>query len=255
MNGKTLTAAPIIKASIAAGFNANKGVSLEKLKLFSDEIASKYPVKGQVADQHFQFGSDNENVPFQKFAMTHRGFAVSNKSGTKTISLELDRYQSILNNSYYPPWPGLKDFFFENYGGYISSSSYKEISSLSTQMINRLFFPFQEGLSLSEYINTTVSIPTSDEIPDAISGFRTDVLVPLGDGYTARIIQQTEDVSLDQRTGESGLGFILDVNVTFNGIIPALDKDKLSSIMDTIRAKRNAIFFSTFTDKALERYE
>lgn len=254
MDRKPLSNPPILRATIEASFEPRKEVTLARLELFSQKLKGDFPVEGQVANQHIEFGMDGEEGSFHRFAMEQRGFAVSNKAGTKSVSIELDKYFVSFYNRYYPPWPGLKDFFFDNLEGYLAASTQEKIFELSTRIINRLFLPLQEGASFTDYITTPIAVPTTDEIPDAIAGFQTSVLIPLSPNIMARVIQQTEEATINENTGERGLFFVLDTTVTCNIEHDASDTDQISSTLDMLRKKRNSIFFATFTEKALENY-
>lgn len=254
MERQVLTKAPILHASVEAVFSPSKSVTLSALKSYAESLASEFPAAAQTATQTVEFGVATDQTTFQQFLTQQRGFSVVNAAKTKSVVAEIDRLVVSYESGFYPPWPSLKEEFFRHITGYIAATSHQSCISLSTRVLNRLELPIQPGGNMSEYLTSYVVAPQTNELPDAVSAFKVDIVVPISESASARIVQQTGKSSVEQGTGEHSLEFVLDITVSENGLNSLADEERVADVLDMLRAKRNAIFFNTFTKRALARY-
>jgi len=245
---------PIVHAGIIATFEPSKSVRLSSLKEFTDALKKSLPIEGHVASQRLEIGVDGDANPVQKFESQLLGYSVSNAANTRLVTAELGKFTVAFAKGSYPPWPALQEYFLKFLPQYVRAASQDSFTSVSMRTVSELLLPISDGEDLNTYINTAIGIPSSPEIPDALMGFMTDVLIPVGENLTARVIQKTGDRVAVDGLKNPALQFSLDTTITSSSSHSAADEAYIKGKLELLHGKRNAIFFSTFTDKALEFY-
>jgi uncharacterized protein (TIGR04255 family) len=117
------------------------------------------------------------------------------------------------------------------------------VGRIAARYINVLEFPI--NVELNDYLTAAPQIPKP--LPQAYEGFLQRVAVPYQPDKHA-IITQALDTSIQLETR-----VILDIDVFALRTIEGKSPD-LWNLVDDLRALKNAIFFSSVTELALERY-
>jgi uncharacterized protein (TIGR04255 family) len=118
--------------------------------------------------------------------------------------------------------------------------------------INRVEVTRVDGrVDLDEYLKTGPRLPTEYGLEDTVTGYDSTIVMPIQTADQpcgARVHYQLPD-PLDANVQP----MVLDIDV-FYAITGPLEWDAIAQRFHIMREARNAIFFGTFTDKALAPY-
>ncbi|MCI0504758.1 MAG: TIGR04255 family protein [Gammaproteobacteria bacterium] len=250
----TLKNPPIIEALLEIRFNPNKDIKISKLEEFANSLTN-YPNKKPVESQRFEFMYLKEAGQQHKFDAHPSGFKMHNAQNNRIVIGEIDK----LVVSFLPPyesWPSLKDTTRDIFNKYIGFVPQTQISRIGMRYINKLKLPLTDDFNFQNYITTFQPLPKyNDELPNKLAKFETFVVVPLEDiGCTSTIRQVTLDAE-EETPGPAYLPFILDVDIFQIKLQEDIKGNDIWETFNKMREKRNAIFFGSLTDAALEPYK
>ncbi len=251
----TLSAPPIVEALVEIRFNPNKAVTLKKLEKFAESLKEHYPKIEPLNSQTLDIKISGEEEPEHNFKNVPVGFRLTNIQNNRVVIIAIDKL-IISFQSPYTPWPSLKEKTKEIFDKYCSAVEQKETVRVGMRYINRVDLPLGDGFTFQNYINTFPALPESDSLPTSISRFETSVLMPLPEIDSAVTIRQVLlDAQDDNEGNKKYLPFILDLDVFQEKNLSISESENIWELLDIMRDKKNAIFFSTFTDEALKPYE
>jgi len=171
------------------------------------------------------------------------GWRYESPDGSRVVQLRRNGMTySILRD--YKGWPEIRDAarrVWEFYLGYLPGSV--TVTRAAVRYINVLEFP--PSVELNDYLTAAPQIPQG--LPQTLENFLQRIVIPYQSNIHAIITQALEPAA------QPGTRVILDIDVfaqlTVQGKSPAL-----WNLVDSFRAIKNAIFFASITEAALERY-
>ncbi len=144
----------------------------------------------------------------------------------------------------YTEWADIKSAARNVWGFYRQWAGSVSVNRVAARYINVLDLP--AGTDLNLYFTASPQIP--EGLPQTLTYFLQRIMVPFEHGISA-IITQTTEPSVQPATR-----VILDIDVyaqrTFDG-----DSPELWAFLDRLREVKNAIFFSSVTERTLESYK
>jgi uncharacterized protein (TIGR04255 family) len=246
-----LKTTPIVEALLELRFEPTEAVTMEQIEAFATDVAARFPIKKPVYEQSFEFTIEPPTASHSVTNMQPVGLDLRNTAKNRVLLPRVDRFTT----SYLPPyvsWPALLEdlkTYYETYNEHVPRGPLRR---LGMRYINRAEITFVDGrVDLDEYLKTGPRLPTEYGLEDAVAGYDSTVVIPI----------PTEDqlcgarihYELPEPQGATVQAMILDIDV-FYVITEPLEWDAIAQRFEVMRQARNAIFFGTFTDKALASY-
>lgn len=252
MEINTLNNPPITEASLEIKFNPNKNVTLERLSAFAKELSRVYSNCEPIESQSFEFVFSKEQGAKHEFNTEPSGFRLTNSQKNRVVIISIDKLV-VSFMAPYTPWPDLKDTAEELFNRYLHFAPQTEVVRLGMRYINKIMMPMSEGFTFQKYIKTFPPVPVHENLGQGISKFETVFIMPHDDIECVSTIKQ---VLLDPETdsGKEYLPFFLDVDVYQNKSYKKEMYGDVWNVFESMRIKKNAIFFSTLTDEAIAPY-
>lgn len=252
MEIKTLGNPPITEALVEIRFNPNKNVTVDRLSEFANNLAATYSNAEPVENQSFQFMYSKEQGPQHEVNIEPSGFRLTNSQNNRVVIAAIDKLV-VSFMAPYTPWPDLKSTTQKLFDQYLEFAPQTEVVRLGMRYIYKIKIPLKEGFSFQQYINTFPPIPKHECLSNAVSKFETVLVLPHDDIECMSTVKQTLLESEIEGDTEY-LPFLLDVDVYQNKIYDQTTFGNIWDVYESMRVKKNAIFFSTLTDEAIAPY-
>jgi len=246
----TLKNPPITEALLEVRFSLSDKVGLKQLEAFAQAEESAYPGKQPLYEQsvHAVFGKEDHSAR----SFVHPiGFRLQNSQGNRICQVRVDR----ISVSFLPPydsWPALREATKEQYGRYRAMVPQDRIVRVGMRYINSFKLPDRDDIDLEQFLNTMPRLPKHVQLSEAVSGFETVIVMPLLDVGCTAIVRQKLVRSEDKKV--LGPSLVLDIDVYHNAL-EGLEESDMWKKFDQMRNKRNAIFYGSVTEQALEPYK
>jgi uncharacterized protein (TIGR04255 family) len=206
---------------------------------------SGYPSVKPIKRGQFSFQIDLQK-PSQASVKSEEpfGWRYETNDGSRVVQLRRNGVTySVLRS--YTNWDELKastKAVWQQYGKWAGTL---RVERLAVRYINVFELP-AGGADFDDYLTASPRVPP--ELPQAVSGFLQRVVIPFStDGTTAIVTQALE------LPAERGVPVVLDIDV-YRKCELVGDSLEVWSQLDKFRGIKNAIFFSSVTEKALEPY-
>ncbi len=246
-----LKTTPIAEALLELRFEPTEAVTMEQIEAFATAVAAHFPIKQPIYEQSFAFKIGPPSASQSVTNIQPVGLDLRNTAKNRVLLPRIERFTA----SYLPPyvsWPALLEDLKTYYDIYRANVQHGPLLRLGMRYINRVEVTLVDGrVDLDEYLKTGPRLPTEYGLEDAVAGYDSTVVMPIQTAdqlCRARIHYQLPD-PLDAKVQP----MILDIDV-FYAITGPLEWDAIAQRFEIMRQARNAIFFGTFTDKALAPY-
>ena len=221
----------------------------EVLPLQSLESLEKLGLSGLVRKQQISFGKFEVKIgppPHQAVnqSVENLGWRYESTDGSKVVQIRRNGITySIVRD--YRDWPEILGTTRLVWQQYLNTAGRAiTVARVAVRYINVLEFP--PVVELNDYLTSAPQIPAG--LPQTLDNFFQRVVVPF-QGNTRAIITQALEA-----TSQPGTRVILDIDVFTEQLAVQGDSPDLWSLIDGFRTIKNAIFFSSVTESALERY-
>ena len=253
-NYPTLSNPPIQEALLEIRFAPNREITLQHLENFAGSLSKKFPNKEPLFSHNLQFKLSG---PEQKTLgdVQPCGYRLKNFENNRIVVGEIDK----LIVSFLPPyaeWPALLDTTKNIYNDYLEHVPQHQITRIGMRYINNVKLSYDVPFKFERYLKTFPPLPQSNELPKAIRNYEATFIMPLNDfeGFS-RFKQAILDPETDPQSGKIRvLPILIDIDVFQNKIYDVND-NVIWDIFGQMRIKRNAIFYGTLTNEALEPYK
>ncbi len=246
-----LKTTPIVEALLELRFEPTEAVTMEQIEAFATAVAAQFPIKKPIYEQSFEFKIEPPTASQSVTNIQPVGLDLRNTAKNRVLLPRIERFTA----SYLPPyvsWPALLLDLKTYYEIYRKHVPHGPLLRLGMRYINRLEITSTDGwVDLDEYLKTGPRLPTEYGLEDAVASYDSTVMMPIpttDQRCHARIRHQLLDP-----LGANVQPMMLDIDV-FYAIAEPLEWNTISQRFATMRQARNAIFFGTFTDKALAPY-
>lgn len=171
------------------------------------------------------------------------GWRYESEDGSRIVQLRRDGIgYSIVRE--YTEWADIKTAAKSVWDLYRKRSGSRDVGRVAVRYINVLDLP--PWTELNTYLTAAPQVP--EGLPQTLNYFLERIVVPFDDGISAIIIQTMEQVA------QPATRVILDINVYAQRVFGAGSLD-LWLFLDRLRDIKNAVFFSSVTERTLEAYE
>lgn len=248
-----LTNPPIVEATIERRFARTDKVTLQQLQDFANLEAGAYPTQEPLYAGAIQRRIADTSPPQTALAL-QTGFRLRNINDSRIVLASLDRI-AVTVKAPYPSWETLEEHAKHVFQSFDQKIGHGPLVRAGMRYVNRIDIPIKEELDLDEYLATMPRLPKHEEIPDAIEGFETVVVIPFRqiEPKGPVIIRQLLYPPETAQDGTRRLPLILDIDAYCedgNG----LASSDIWSVMHALRKRKNRVFFSSVTERALEPY-
>jgi uncharacterized protein (TIGR04255 family) len=239
---RQLRNAPLREALIDIQLEAPLPVSFAES--LAERVVPGLEKKQQIRTGHFEIkvGSEAETQAVRK-GYELIGCRFESEDGSKVLQVHRNGITySILRG--YRDWTEIRDAthrFWQFYLEWVRDPII--VARTAVRYVNVLELP--PGSELNEYLTAAPQIPK--ELPQTLDNFLTRVVIPFRDDIHAIITQALEP------SVPPGTNVVLDIDVFSQRKIQGASPN-LWSLLDSFRAVKNAIFFSSVTERTLERY-
>ena len=254
MQIKELHNPPILEALLEIRFNTNKNVTVEGLDTFAASLGATYPKKVAIDNTRFELTYGKDVGATHAFDVQPSGFKLTNANDNRIVIAAIDKFV-ISYLAPYESWPALLDTAKSLYAKYLQYAPQTEKIRLGLRYINKINMPANNDFKFESYIKTFPPIPKYEGIPDSISNFETVLVVPLSDidcTSTVRQVLLNPENSGDEKS--AFLPIILDIDV-YRDVSTTMSDEEMWNTFEKMREKKNALFFGSLTDLAVQPYE
>jgi len=253
MEIRTLANPPITEATLEIRFNPNKNITVENLLKFAESLKAKYPKQEPILIQSFEIKFSDQNTQQRRDINSQAvGYRLTNPQGNQTIIAAIDKL-AISTLAPYKPWPELRDILNKLFTDYLTYASQTEITRLGMRYINKVHLPLEDNFDFQKYLTVFQPLPKYNGLPNVVSKFESMVTIPLSDiDCISNIRQVLLEPEKNEISDQELLPFILDIDVIRVETLKISQSDEIWESFDKMREKKNAIFFGTFNDPALE---
>jgi len=176
------------------------------------------------------------------------GFSLASPDGQRVFQLRSGRVTASHIRSY-DRWEHLEDDVLTLLAAYVEAFGPRKVVRMAARFINRLQLPDSPGRELSKIL-TRPPQPPIDVEPEELSDFLSQqVLRGLPGGLTANVGIGTSS----SPEGEATDSLVLDVDV-FKICDEDATPDAIRGQLKQIRETKNALFFGSLSEEALEPY-
>lgn len=171
------------------------------------------------------------------------GWRFENEDASRVVQLRRNGMTySILRN--YVDWQDIRSSANVAWKVFLSTVGVTKIKRLAVRYINLLELP-PGPVDFDEYLTAGPQIPP--DVPQHLAGFLQRVVVPLEDGIVGIITQAVETP-----TG-TAVQLVVDLDV-YKEVDLEGSSAEVWNVLDTLRDKKNLLFFSSITERALKSY-
>jgi uncharacterized protein (TIGR04255 family) len=222
-------------------------VEPERLNALASKLHSRYPVREtrRQFKTHVRAGpkslpdATTEDLGFHAIVLKD---AKQNES--RVIQLRIDGF-TLSQLSGYTTADDLFKEAFDIWPQYAEAVKASSIARAALRYINDLALPLTAEDDLGRFLVAPIPVPSNSvEKP---SSFLTRAVIPLGENYSAIVIQRF------QRGEGTQSQFTLDIDVYRIGEF-STGVEAVEPLLQELRSTKNRLFFSFLTDAALEAY-
>lgn len=239
---------PITEALLDIRVNLPKEITLDTLATFQNEIKERFPTRKEQykweSGIKFQAGSAPQVIPSSGGS---NGYFFRSPDGKKIVQARLDGY-TFNKLKPYNNWEAFSSEAKELWGEYLKVAKPVNVTRLALRYINRIELPLP-FTDFKEYILTVPEI--GPDIPNALSGFFTRLIIPNSDIQANAVITETME-KIDDKAGV--LPFIFDIDVSRNYVFEP-QSDEIWQTLNRLREFKNQIFLNSLTKKARELFK
>jgi uncharacterized protein (TIGR04255 family) len=171
------------------------------------------------------------------------GWRYESQDGGRIVQLRRDGIGYGIVREY-TEWADIKAAAHSVWELYREHSGDRDVARVAVRYINVLDLP--PWTELNTYLTAAPQVP--EGLPQTLTYFLERVVVPFDEGIFAIIIQTMEQVA------QPATRVILDIDVYAARVFGAASPD-LWFFLDRLREVKNAVFFSSVTERTLEAYE
>jgi uncharacterized protein (TIGR04255 family) len=244
---KHLPNAPITEAVIDFQVKPKKGLALTDIEKAFSSLSFGYYIKGRISEGSVTFGQTAEGQPLSaSSASSVVGLRLHSQNEKYVLQVRCDRF-TLSRLPPYEDWDSLIAETKRLWALYLELLAPVSVVRIATRFINNLRLPMHEGDLFKLYINEFIDVPQG--IPQAVESFlqRFQLSDP---GSGARVILT---LALNELAPDGIAPVILDIDAFKLTSINPTDNyiwDELAALKDL----KNASFFQTLTQKAVELY-
>lgn len=246
-----LNTTPIVEALLELRFEPTGAVAMEQIEAFAKVVSTHFPVTKPVYEQSFAFKIGEGTASQSVSKIQPVGLDLRNTAMNRVLIPRVDRFTA----SYLPPyvaWPALLNDLKSYYDIYTSHVSHGPLLRMGMRYINRVEVTSMDGkVELDEYLKTGPRLPTEYGLEDAVSNYDSTIVMPIP--TEDKLCRARVHCTLSEPTNAGIQPMVLDIDVSYAITVP-LEWDAIAARFENMRQARNAIFFGTFTDKALALY-
>ena len=240
-----LKSAPVKEALIDIQFE--QPVAIELIQEFASSIADRYPDNSDIWQSM---------VGIDLGAVEHKSHSSIDQLGKRLSSEKHPFVAQVRKNGFtlsrlqpYIDWGDLRAEAKLLWDKFVEQSHVESVQRVAVRYINEIKLP----LPINDFRDSLAcppEVPTA--LPQAINGFMTRVVIPASDdpNELAIVTQASETVVADQ----ASIVVVLDIDVFRTWSIPA-SGDLIWACLDTLRDKKNSMFFEHLQEKTVEMYE
>jgi uncharacterized protein (TIGR04255 family) len=237
-----LSRAPIVEGLIDIRVEPSASASEAALKAAADELAAEFPSRSELQAFVAQFPiapTPPDLVPVTADA-TH-GFILRSADEKWVCQFRIDGL-TVSRLHPYNNWEELKTKTSVLWAKYQAVAKPTKVVRIACRYINRVQLPVDESFDKT-FLTSFVVGPS---LPQSVAGYLLRVALPFEEHNALAILTQ----SLDGNATDC----ILDIDV-FSENPEGVDQAALWDKLDHLREIKNRIFFGSFTDAALERFQ
>lgn len=171
------------------------------------------------------------------------GWRYESRDGSRIVQLRRNGMGYSITREY-TEWADIKAAAQEVWNLYRERAGEIDVGRVAVRYINVLDFP--AWTELNTYLTAAPQVP--EGLPQTLSHFLERIVVPFNEGISAIIIQTMEQVV------QPATRVILDIDVYAQRAFDGRSLD-LWFFLDRLREVKNAVFFSSVTERTLEAYE
>ncbi len=237
---------PITEALLDIRVNFHE-INLERLALVQNEINAQYPIKKERHNWQGQLQFNPGNTPEIMSPINEvDGYLFISKDSKQVVQARKDGF--TFNKL--KPYLSWEDFSAQakiSWQHYIKMTRPVNVGRVALRYINRIEIPLPLE-NFGEYIHTIPVVAPG--IPNSISGFFFQVVIPHPDIKATAIITETVE-----KTNDKGfLPFIFDIDVSINNIFQT-DSQDIWEAFEKLRNFKNQIFLKSITEKTQELFK
>lgn len=243
---ETLPHAPLTEALIDFGVSAESPIDLDALSHFGEQIANRYPGRTIMHAVRSEFALTPTGVVPRPggTSATQNGYRFQSADAAQVVQARTDGI-AISRLRPYRDWVSLIAEARDVWEAYSEATGAPQVSRLALRYINRIEIP----LPFSDFKEYFLTIPeVASGIPQGLAAFFMRLTIPFEPIGAFAIINQTIDVSVDSR---ERLPVIFDIEVNRIGKVEGAE---LWSMLESLRAAKNQIFFRSLTPKCLDLF-
>ncbi|MBL7131145.1 MAG: TIGR04255 family protein [Candidatus Omnitrophica bacterium] len=239
---------PITEALLDIRVNLPKEITLDTLATFQGEIKERFPTKKEKykweGGVQFQAGGAPKIIPSSSGTI---GYLFHAADGKKIVQARLDGY-TFNKLKPYTNWEEFHSEAKELWEIYLKIAKPVNVTRVALRYINRIEIPLPFK-DFKEYILTVPEI--GDNIPSALSGFFTRLIIPNPDIQADAVITETME-KIDDKA--KVLPFIFDIDVSRKYVFEP-QSDEIWQTLNKLREFKNQIFLNSMTEKAKELFK
>jgi uncharacterized protein (TIGR04255 family) len=171
------------------------------------------------------------------------GWRYESEDGARIVQLRRNGIGYSITREY-TEWADIKAAARAVWEVYRERSGDRDVARVAVRYINVLNLP--PWTELNTYLTAAPQVP--EGLPQTLTHFLERIVVPFDEGIFAIIIQTME------QGAQAATRVILDIDVYAQRVLGGSSPD-LWFFLDRLREVKNAVFFSSVTERTLEAYE
>lgn len=147
----------------------------------------------------------------------------------------------------YTSWPEIREQAFAYWGMYVDAARPQTLVRVALRYINRMVIPMTHGADFDSYLAAAPVVPPA--LPQLVGYFLTTIVLH----EPKQQLQANVTQSLEQSTGET-MQVLFDIDAYRQHDFPVTG-DNVRDVFEALHAFKNAIFFESLTEAALEAFD
>ena len=240
--------APIKESLIDIQFQPT--ASLEALDYFAQKISDEFVKKSDLWEAVIGFKSEGDATETHSHQSVI-GRRLESKDGLFVLQCRNSGF-TLSRLSPYTNWDDIQSNFTKLWGIFCEGLGVHQISKIAVRYINELKLPLPLK-DFDEFLTCSPQVPP--ELPQAISGFLSQVIIPDSDKECTSVITQALEQPSQETYNSGSITIILDIDVYRMVSINITNINDINSCLEILRNQKNLMFFSHITEKCVELYK
>lgn len=237
--------APITEALIDLRVDLPSGAVFANLEPFYEAVRDRYPVREELTGWSASVDLSKEGAAFHGASSVQNGLLLRTSDRVRAVQARLDGF-TFSRMAPYSNWQELRDEAKVLWSQYAAMVNPTRITRMAVRYINRIEIPMPVG-RLDDHFLTRPEL--GDDLKLPVSGLLMRLILPDPSKQSFCIFTQASEPAT-----ETVQPFLIDIDVVREASTLPADEG-VWSILEYLRNQKNAVFFSSLTEKTLRRFE